>query len=141
MTVSCGETVTKDKSLRNIEKVETFMGNWAGDGTADNGQYFEYAAQVIVHGDGQYRINIIDAFDTKNKPMHILDGTLKGSKYVYSADNGQYEGQGTLKGQTFEAYYEGSVSGLMPLMGLTTSTFFVPSPVARAAVNSQVQRS
>jgi len=91
--------------------VDPFMGDWEGSGTADNGESLEFAAQVIALGDGRYRMNILEEFDTDAKPMHVMDGELKGDKFPYTADEGAYTGDGVLDGDVFRGFYKGAVGG------------------------------
>jgi hypothetical protein len=43
--------------------------------------------------------------------MHIMDGVLKGSKFIYTADEWKYVGEDELNGEMFEGYYKGPVDG------------------------------
>ena len=54
---------------------------------------------------------ILDALDTLQKPIHIMDGVLENNTYSYTADDGAYEGSGTLSKDLFEGYYKGPVDG------------------------------
>jgi len=91
-------------------RVDPFMGDWEGSGTT-GGESFEFVAQVIALGDGRYRMNTLAEFDTRAKPMHVMDGELKGDKFPYTADGGAYTGNGTLEGDVFRGFYEGDVNG------------------------------
>ena len=75
------------------------------------GNEFNFAAKVIDQGDDEYRVLVLDALDTQNDPMHVMDGVLKGNEYIYTADEGIYPGAGTLDGDTFTGYYKGPVDG------------------------------
>ncbi len=40
-----------------------------------------------------------------------MDGVLKGNKFIYTADNGVYEGECVLKGDAIYGYYTGPING------------------------------
>ena len=88
-----------------------FSGNWQGNGTDSEGNGFTFVAKVSHLGDNKYRMLILDELDTLKKPMHVMDGVLENNKYSYTADEGLYEGGGTLSKDLFEGYYKGPVDG------------------------------
>ncbi len=92
-------------------KIYPFVGDWQGNGIDSEGNEFTFAAKVTALGDHKYRILILDKFDTQKEPMHIMDGVLKGNKFVYTADEGKYVGGGELDDEMFEGYYKGPVDG------------------------------
>ena len=53
----------------------------------------------------------IDELDTVKKPLHVMEGVLENNKFPYTADEGLYEGGGTLSKDLFEGYYKGPVDG------------------------------
>jgi len=88
-----------------------FSGNWQGNGTDAEGNEFTFFAKVSHLGDNKYRVLILDKLDTLEKPMHIMDGVLENNKFAHTADEGLYEGGGTLSKDLFEGYYKGPVHG------------------------------
>jgi hypothetical protein len=88
-----------------------FVGNWQGKGIDSEGNEFTFAARVSHLGGNKYRMLILDKLDTLNKPMHIMDGVLENNKFPHTADEGLYEGGGTLSKDLFEGYYKGPVDG------------------------------
>ena len=88
-----------------------FSGDWQGNGTDSEGNEFTFAAKVSYLGDNKYRLLILDKLDTLNKPIHIMDGVLENNKFSYAADEGTYEGGGSLGKDLFEGYYKGPVNG------------------------------
>jgi len=88
-----------------------FSGNWQGNGSDSEGNPFTFVAKVSHLGDDKYRMLILDELDTPNEPMHIMDGVLENNKFTYAADEGLYEGGGTLSKDLFEGYYKGPVDG------------------------------
>ena len=88
-----------------------FSGNWQGNGTDSEGNPFNFVAKVSHLSDNRYRVLILDKLDTQNKPIHIMDGVLENNKFTYTADEGLYEGGGTLSEDLFEGYYKGPVDG------------------------------
>ncbi len=92
-------------------KIYPFAGNWQGSGIDSEGNEFTFAAKVITLGDHKYRVLILDKFDTQKEPIHVMDGVLKGNKFAYTADEGEYVGGGELDDEMFEGYYKGPVDG------------------------------
>ncbi|MFC1495714.1 hypothetical protein ACFL6W_10570 [Thermodesulfobacteriota bacterium] len=88
-----------------------FSGDWQGNGTDSEGNKFTFAAKVSHLGNNKYRVMFLDKLDTLKKPTHILDGVLENNKFSYTADEGLYEGGGTLSKDLFEGYYKGSADG------------------------------
>ena len=88
-----------------------FSGNWQGNGTDSEGNPFTFFATINHLGDNGYRILILDRLDALNEPMHIMDGVLENNKFTYTADEGLYEGGGTLSENLFKGYYKGPVDG------------------------------
>ena len=78
------------KTSRNIDP---FAGNWQGSGVDSQGNEFNFAAKVISLGDQKYRMLVLDKIDTQKEPMHIMDGVLKGNKFIYTSDNSTYVGE------------------------------------------------
>ena len=105
---SCANPNTKSVSS---QANDSFIGNWQGNGTDSEGNGFAFVAKVSHSGDNMYRMLILDKLDTLKKPMHIMDGVLENNKFVYTADEGLYEGGGTLGKDLFEGYYKGPVDG------------------------------
>ncbi len=92
-------------------RIYPFAGNWQGSGIDSVGNEFTFAAKVIALGDHKYRVLILDKLDTQKEPMHVMDGVLKGNKFAYTADEGEYVGGGELDNEMFKGYYKGSVDG------------------------------
>lgn len=90
----------------------SFTGDWQGNGQDAEGTGFTFAARVKHSGDNRYRILILDKLDTLKDPIHIMDGVLENNRFIYTADNGLYEGEGTLSKDMFEGYYNGPVDGI-----------------------------
>jgi len=88
-----------------------FSGNWQGNGTDSEGTPFTFVAKVSHLGDNKYRVLILANFDTLDEPLHIMDGVLDNNKFIYTADEGLYEGGGTLSKDLFQGYYKGPVDG------------------------------
>lgn len=106
VAILCSGILTSLTSCTSLDS--SFTGNWQGSGKADDGQKFEFTAQVIPLGEDKYRI---DTFDSHKRLMHALDGVLAGDKFVYTADNGLYQGEGVLSGDVFHCFYKGPVNG------------------------------
>src|SRR6516164_4807074 len=61
-------------------KPDPLMGDWQGDKGG-------YVAQVVPTGDGNYRANVLSAFDTENNLVVALQG-------AGSSDGVRFSGQG-----------------------------------------------
>ncbi len=106
-----GSCTNPDTNSGGNEANYPFVGNWQGDGTDSEGNPFTFVAKVSHSGDNKYRILILDKLDTLNEPIHIMDGVLENNEFSYTADEGIYEGGGTLGKDLFEGYYKGPVDG------------------------------
>ena len=62
-------------------------------------------------GENRYRVLILESLDYTDDPLHVMEGTLTGNDFTYTADDGQYTGGGKLKNNVFTGYYEGPVDG------------------------------
>ena len=105
---SCANLNTNSKSN---QASRSFSGNWNGNGSDSEGNEFIFFARVTHSGDNRYRMLILDRLDTHKKPIHVMDGILENNKFSYTADDGLYEGGGTLSKDLFEGYYNGPVDG------------------------------
>ena len=92
-------------------KIYPFAGEWEGSGIDSEGKEFTFAAKVIPLGGYKYRILILDKLDTQKDPMHVMDGVMNDNKFVYTADEGEYVGEGELDNEVFKGYYKGPVDG------------------------------
>ena len=97
--------------LTEHRKTDLFAGDWQGSGVDSEGNELTFAAKVTALGGKKYRMLVLDALDTMNEPMHVMDGVLKDDQFPYTADEGLYTGGGTLDGDTFKGWYNGSVDG------------------------------
>ncbi|MEN6424738.1 MAG: DUF1080 domain-containing protein [Phycisphaerales bacterium] len=110
MVIACIVALLSVRSLR-AAGIDPFMGDWQGDGKASDGQLFNFVAQVIALGDSQYQLNVLQAFDQGGEPMHIMNGSLQGSTYTYTADGGKYRGKCALDGEICKGWYKGDADG------------------------------
>jgi hypothetical protein len=97
--------------LEQMFNIGPFCGDWQGNGTDSAGNEFAFAAKVSHLGDNKYRVLILDKLDTLREPIHIMDGVLEDNQFPHTADQGLYEGGGTLSEDTFEGYYKGPIDG------------------------------
>ena len=62
-----------------IESADPVMGDWEGRWNLDDGSDSgSVVAQVIALGGGKYRANVMTEFDTREKPIAVLDGRRDG---------------------------------------------------------------
>jgi hypothetical protein len=114
---------TNTKTGSNSDQVNyPFEGDWQGNGKDAEGNGFTFAARVTHSGDNRYRILILDKLDTLKEPIHIMDGVLENNRFIYTADNGLYEGGGTLSKDMFEGYYKGPVDGTYSMWRIDSET-------------------
>ena len=103
--------VNTDAVSSGDQKNCPFTGHWQGSGIDSQGNEFNFAAKVIALGSDHYRVLILNKIDTHKEPMHVMDGVMKDNKFIYTADEGMYIGEGKLDNEIFEGYYEGPVDG------------------------------
>ena len=82
-----------------------------GKGADSEGNPFNFFAKVSHLGENKYRMLILTDLDNENEPLHTMDGVLENNKFPYTADEGQYKGNGTLSKDSFEGYYKGPIDG------------------------------
>jgi hypothetical protein len=97
--------------LEQISNNSPLSGDWQGNGADSAGNEFAFVAKVNHLGDNKYRVLILDKLNTLKKPIHIMEGLLENGKFSYTADEGIYEGGGTLSEDMFEGYYKGLIAG------------------------------
>jgi hypothetical protein len=97
--------------LPKIPNTCLFDGDWQGNGADSAGNEFAFATKVSHLGDNKYRVLILDKLGTLRKPIHIMEGILENNQFLHTADEGLYEGGGTLSENTFEGYYKGPIDG------------------------------
>ena len=69
------------KVLSESKKIDPFMGDWGGSWRlSDGSQSGGLVAQVIALGKGQYRVNLLEAFDERAEPIAVFEGTVQGGK-------------------------------------------------------------
>lgn len=98
-------------SCGNTQSNYPFAGDWQGSGSDSAGNEYVFAAKVIDKGDGKFRMLVLDKLDTRNKPMHVMDGVLENNKFPHKADNGLYTGSGELTKDEFTGWYKGPFDG------------------------------
>ena len=108
----------KPDAVSGGDSIYPFAGDWQGSGVDSEGNEFMFAAKVLALGGHKYRMLILDKLDTQKKPMHVMDGVLKGNKFPYTADEGVYVGGGELGDGMFEGYYKGPVDGTFKMQRL-----------------------
>ncbi|MBN1907117.1 MAG: hypothetical protein JW927_18705 [Deltaproteobacteria bacterium] len=116
---SCSNTKIGDD---NDQVNYPFTGNWQGNGKDSEGNGFTFAGRVMHSGVNRYRIMILDKLDTLKEPIHIMDGVLENNRFIYTADNGLYEGEGMLNKDMFEGFYKGPVDGTYTMWRINNET-------------------
>jgi hypothetical protein len=133
----CVELVRADSERRQenqSEIIDPLMGDWEGHYIAEDDRG-DFVAQVIALGDGKYRINMLEQFDSRDEAAHVLDAVLDGNKLTYTADEGIYEGEGVLDGGTLKANYRGPENGKFEMHRVKrTSPTLGEKPPPRAIV-------
>lgn len=70
-----------DEAISESQRVDTFMGDWSGNWRlSDGSQSGGLVSQVIALGKGQYRVNLLEAFDERTEPIAVFEGTVQGGK-------------------------------------------------------------
>jgi len=74
-----GEFVQEAKA--EIERLDPFMGDWRGSWKLDDGtDAGPVMAQVIALGEGKYRANFIEQFDTRAPALAVLESQMQEGK-------------------------------------------------------------
>jgi len=69
------------EAISESQRVDTFMGDWSGSWRlSDGSQSGGLVSQVIALGKGQYRVNLLEAFDERTEPIAVFEGTVQGGK-------------------------------------------------------------
>jgi type 1 glutamine amidotransferase len=77
------------------------MGDWQGLGGAAIDKTMT-VAQVIALGDGRYRAEVMNRFDTRDEPLAVLEGRREGDRVVLTGTGPDgVEWQGTIEGGAF----------------------------------------
>jgi hypothetical protein len=108
---SCMGPVAVDpitEARMGLEKADPYMGDWEGSWELNDGSDSgPLATQVIALGKGKYTAKIMTAFDTREKPIAVLEGQRDGVMV-------RFEGQGEYQYNQFQikaAINEGKFSG------------------------------
>lgn len=99
-----------------IESADSVMGDWEGswklDDESDSGPV---VAQVIALGKGKYTAKVMSEFDTREKPIAVLDGQRDGAIVRFEGP-GEYESnefkiEAVVKDGQFNGTFNGDASG------------------------------
>ena len=106
------------KAKKTMERADSFMGDWQGEWELDSGaDYSSLAAQVIALGKGQYRVVLMNEFDTRREPIAVLEGRRDGESVEFEgktfiADQGlELEIQAVIKNGKFVGKFKGDEFG------------------------------
>jgi len=82
------------EAKKAIDSADAFMGDFQGSWTMAKGTGTgseSLAAQVIALGKGEYRLNLLNQFDTKTQPIAVLEGQRDDTEVRFSG-RVQHEG-------------------------------------------------
>jgi len=122
---SSGNTDRKVDDEKKIFPVDPLMGDWQGNRQAGS-ESEPLVAQVIAYREGQYRINLMKEFDTRDPLLAELTGQKEKDEIIVSGSADGLIWNGSIHGDVFEGSYSGARSGrfmlkktvrLSPLMG------------------------
>jgi len=106
------------KAKKTMERADPFMGDWQGEWELDSGaDYGSLAAQVIALGKGQYRVVLMNEFDTRRDPIAVLGGRRDGESVefegtTYLSEQGvELEIEAVVKAGKFRGKFKGDESG------------------------------
>jgi len=69
------------EAISESQRIDPFMGDWSGSWRlSDGSQSGGLVSQVIALGKGQYRVNLLEAFDEHTEPIAVFEGTVQGGK-------------------------------------------------------------
>jgi hypothetical protein len=116
---SCQMQVAMDpvtEARMGVESADPVMGDWEGRWQLDDGSDSgTVVAQVIALGGGKYRANVMMEFDTREKPIAVLDGRSDGI-FIRFEGPGEYEYnefqiKATVQDGQFKGTFTGDASG------------------------------
>lgn len=114
----CGcqpEAKVSELVYQTAEK-DTLMGDWKGTMQAGQDEPQQVVAQVIAYKDNNYRVNLLEQFDTRDSAIARLTGQKQnGEIMVRGADKQNRNWQGTIKGKNFNGTFAGSSQGTFSL--------------------------
>lgn len=80
----------EQEAKAEIERLDPFMGDWRGSWKLDDGSDAgPVMAQVISLGDGKYRANFIEQFDTRDPKLAVLESQVREGKLRFKGP-GEY---------------------------------------------------
>ena len=87
-----------------VAEPDPFMGDWQGTLQGANGKATSVVAQVLALGNGDYRINMLPEFDSRAKPLAVLNGKLVGG--IIKVGN-----NAAIAGETFQGTLDAAGGG------------------------------
>lgn len=73
----------------DVKPLDPLSGDWRGGRTLADGGEAPIAAQVISRGNGEYRLNLLEEFDTRDAPFAVLAGAIREDLVVFPDVIGQ----------------------------------------------------
>jgi hypothetical protein len=107
---ACGsdpeEVVEKTYSLDNA------MGDWQGVSRTVAGVESPLVAQVIAYDEGEYKVNFLEKFDTREPAIVVLEGIRQNGKINLSGLSRRgVRWQGTIEDTDFHGQFSGNANG------------------------------
>ena len=112
----CGTPESTTATPVQTYEPDTLMGDWEGQQILSDGKEFNLVAQVIAYDSGNYTINLMNKFDTRDPLLAELEGHMNNSSVTVSGsgpDGRTWEG--SISGNLFKGNFSGTSRGTFQL--------------------------
>lgn len=110
---------TTAKPVQTYEP-DTLMGDWQGKQILSDGKEVNLVAQVISYDSGNYRINLMNNFDTRDPLLAELKGHMHNSSVTVSGSGSDGRAwEGSISGSLFKGSFSGKSRGSFQLIKVT----------------------
>jgi hypothetical protein len=107
---ACGSE--PEEVVEKVYSLDSAMGDWQGVRRTAAGVESPLVAQVIAYDEGDYTVNILREFDTREAVIVILEGTYQNGKILLSGLSQKgVRWQGTIEGTDFSGQFSGNSNG------------------------------
>ena len=107
---ACGSE--PEEVVEKIYSLDVAIGDWQGISRTAAGVESPLMAQVIAYDEGEYKVNILREFDTREPVIVVLEGIRQNGKILLSGLSRKgVRWQGTIEGTEFTGQFSGNSNG------------------------------
>jgi hypothetical protein len=107
---ACGSE--PEEVVKKIYSLDSFMGDWEGVSRTTAGVESPLVAQVIAYDEGEYKVNFLKQFNTREPAIVELEGRRQDGKILLSGLSRKgVRWQGTIQGNDFNGQFSGNANG------------------------------